>query len=349
MTRLYIHAPNVHVGGGGVLLKALLEAPNLGAFRANLDARAAAMLALPETAPCHFVPATLQGRADAERRLAAEARDDDVVLCFHGLPPMLPVRGRVIVFKQNRLHLDTNSLSGFSWKTRIRLSMERLICKMFRNRVHEYIVQTPSMKLAVENWHGGAPIVRVIPFLSELPALPAAGKETMPVSAGNGELIDGEFIYVADGEAHKNHSALVSAWILLAAEGIFPALTLTLPPRNAVLWQDIETAIATHELRIVNLGTLTHAAVLARYRAARALIFPSTTESFGLPLLEASAAGLPVIAAELDYVRDVCEPRETFDPTSPRSIAAAVKRFLNIPSKPLHIRTAAEFIAEIVA
>ena len=39
-------------------------------------------------------------------------------------------------------------------------------------------------------------------------------------------------------------------------------------------------------------------------------------ESFGLPLLEASSIDLPIIASESDYVRDVCEPAQTFDPNS---------------------------------
>lgn len=67
---------------------------------------------------------------------------------------------------------------------------------------------------------------------------------------------------------------------------------------------------------------------MAVYSCARALIFPSFAESFGLPLLKAQSVGLPILAPELDYVRDVCEPVETFDPQSARSIARAVSRFV---------------------
>jgi glycosyltransferase involved in cell wall biosynthesis len=331
----------VHVGGGGVLLKALLETPTLGDFFANLDARAAPMLTTLVGTDCHFVRASLRDRAAAEWRLFRTARDGDLVFCFHGLPPMLPVRGQVVVFKQNRIHLASDTLSMFSWKTRLRLSAERLICRMFRDRVHEYIVQTPSMKFAVEAWDGGAPVVRVMPFLAAMPESDRGGRPT-PSD-------DGEFLYVADGEAHKNHGALVSAWILLASENRFPRLTLTLPARSHHLWQKIEADIAVHNLQIVNLGALTHQDILSRYQTARALIFPSITESFGLPLLEASAAGLPIIAGELDYVRDVCEPCQTFDPQSPRSIAAAVKRFMRVQVEPLRIRTATEFVTEITS
>ena len=77
-----------------------------------------------------------------------------------------------------------------------------------------------------------------------------------------------------------------------------------------------------------NVGVLPHDRLLAMYRASGALIYPSSFESFGLPLIEARQAGLPVLAPELDYVRDVIDPDETFDPRSPISIARAVRRYL---------------------
>ena len=41
------------------------------------------------------------------------------------------------------------------------------------------------------------------------------------------------------------------------------------------------------------------------YRRADALLFPSRIESFGLPLLEASALGLAVLASDTDFAREV--------------------------------------------
>jgi hypothetical protein len=54
-------------------------------------------------------------------------------------------------------------------------------------------------------------------------------------------------------------------------------------------------------------------------------------------------AGLPILAPELDYVRDVCVPIQTFDPHSPVSIARAVKRFLGQPDPTVELSTPAEF------
>jgi len=61
-------------------------------------------------------------------------------------------------------------------------------------------------------------------------------------------------------------------------------------------------------------------------------------------LIEARQAGLPVLAAELDHVRDVIDPEQTFDPESSVSIARAVKRHMAIKESALHLLTAKEFL-----
>lgn len=337
MGRLLLHAPNVHVGGGLVLLKELLAAENLELAWANLDKRAGAALSLSSKIDCHFVSNSLIGRLSAEFRLKRAARSGDLILCFHGMPPLLSVPGKVIVFQQNRNYLGLSPLSSFSGRTKVRLALERFICKAFKNHVAEYVVQTPSMQSAVKAWHGGDPIVRVIPFMGRLT------EETAPSTSGK----KFDFIYVADGESHKNHHNLLTAWILLAKEGIFPSLALTLADRYAALRRDVEQANSMYRLNITNLGALSHEQTLNLYHTGKALVFPSTAESFGLPLLEASHIGMPIIASELDFVRDVCEPTQTFDPNSPESIARAVKRLLNIPAKPLVVRSASEFLVEL--
>jgi hypothetical protein len=66
-------------------------------------------------------------------------------------------------------------------------------------------------------------------------------------------------------------------------------------------------------------------------------------------LLEARQQGLEIVAAELDYVRDVVSPDQTFDPGSPRSLARAVERSLGIESELLPPIDGSEFIRRLFA
>jgi glycosyltransferase involved in cell wall biosynthesis len=53
------------------------------------------------------------------------------------------------------------------------------------------------------------------------------------------------------------------------------------------------------------LGEVTDAELQALYAGATAFCFPSLHEGFGLPVLEAMAAGVPVIASDIPAVREV--------------------------------------------
>ena len=111
--------------------------------------------------------------------------------------------------------------------------------------------------------------------------------------------------------------------------------------------KEIDVEIANHDLKISNIGEVSHDEIINLYRSSTALIFPSTIESFGLPLLEASQLSLPIIASEKDFVRDVCTPVQTFDPQSLISISRAIKRFLKMTKQTQQIYTSSEFLNKI--
>jgi glycosyltransferase involved in cell wall biosynthesis len=342
-TRLVLYAPNVHTGGGLVLLSALLKNwPRTVELVALLDVRARDRIVVPVGVVVTWVYPRFHSRAMAEIILCKLSGDGINILCFHGLPPLLPNKSRVIVFLQNRLYIESVSWGQYRWWTRLRLSVERFVSRVFRHRVSEYIVQTPSMKRAVLHWYGvrgpGQPEVRVLPFV--------VAQHSPPEQNGTAPVWD--FVYIADGEAHKNHRTLLAAWQLLARDGLHPSLALTLSMRDMTLKQELAALTDTAGLRIKDLGHMPHENVLSLYATARAMIFPSTSESFGLPLIEATNAGLPILASELDFVRDVCSPVQTFDPTSPVSIARAVKRFLAVPEPVLQLRSPQEFWRELL-
>ncbi len=68
-----------------------------------------------------------------------------------------------------------------------------------------------------------------------------------------------------------------------------------------------------HELPDVTLtGHVPDDDLAAIYSGARALVFPSDDEGFGLPPIEALACGTPVVASDLPVLREVLGDRATF-------------------------------------
>lgn len=66
---------------------------------------------------------------------------------------------------------------------------------------------------------------------------------------------------------------------------------------------DLEDVPSDLDIRM--LGRVSQENLDFLYSNADALVFPSYIETFGLPLTEAASAGIPVIAADLDYAKEV--------------------------------------------
>ena len=107
--------------------------------------------------------------------------------------------------------------------------------------------------------------------------------------------------------------------------------------------------IIAKNLNIKNVGHISRSDVLNILSSSSALIFPSLAETLGIPLLEATALGVPIVASEFDYVRDIASPIETFNPHSPVSIADAVQRFVGF-ERALDTKffSAKDFVEEIL-
>lgn len=343
--KLYIHATNVHQGGGRSLLWSLIKSlPDAGSTVLVLDSRMTLPDDMPGDVQIKRVSPSILQRARAELWLSRNVQQQDVVLCFGNLPPLFRLRGRAVVFMQNRYLIDAIGLNGFPLKVKLRLAMERWWLSTRMANANEFIVQTPTMKRILEIKTRKTVPVGILPFVSVPNGYGRSAQQT-----GASKEIDFDFVYVASGEPHKNHQRLLQAWCALASEGLFPTLCLTLnKDRFAALCDELEALRQRHGIRVTNVGELSHQETLALYEKAGALIFPSTFESFGLPLIEARQAGLPVLASELDYVRDVLDPEQTFDPESPTSIARAIKRFMGNDEQALPLLDATQFMACIL-
>jgi glycosyltransferase involved in cell wall biosynthesis len=81
--------------------------------------------------------------------------------------------------------------------------------------------------------------------------------------------------------------------------------------------------------RVEFAGHVEKPALAALYRGARALVFPSRYEGFGLPVLEAMASGTPVVATSAGAIPEVAgDAAVLVDPGDPVALAGGIERAL---------------------
>ena len=117
-------------------------------------------------------------------------------------------------------------------------------------------------------------------------------------------------------------------------------------------WMQVEViraAAATHPGRIHLIGWLPDEDLVALYHAAVALLFTSRHEGFGLPVLEAFAAGLPVICSQVAALVEVAgDAALTAHPEDVAGFAGHLSRLLSEPQAAIDLiakgrRRVAEF------
>jgi glycosyltransferase involved in cell wall biosynthesis len=111
--------------------------------------------------------------------------------------------------------------------------------------------------------------------------------------------------------------------------------------------QDLEKHFADTPTHFV--GYMTGETLASAFASADAFVFPSRTETLGLVLLEAMAAGCPVIAANAGGIPDIVTDGVNgylFDPTDESGAIAATQRLLSHPGEREMMRQNARIEAE---
>lgn len=336
MSRLIIHAPNIYQGGGAVLLKELLIVAhsNYPCF-AILNSR----FQIPDEISdmdIYQVKPLLYDKFNAERFLKKNVNKSDEVICFGNSPPLFHLPAKTSVYIQNRYLLDgLLKLIKLPLKACIRTIFEKILLKLRKKSIYAFYVQTDTMFELGKKLLGDK--VFVYPFQPVI-RIDKTGDKLYKKQS--------DFIYVASLDPHKNHINLIRAWEILAHDDLYPTLVLTISSEQ---FKSLRGDKQDLNLNIVCIGNKAHDEIVEFYQKTDALIYPSTLESYGLPLLEAAAFNLPIIASELDYVRDIVSPVETFDPFSPKSIARAVKRYKYTVGVKKEIHSAYDFLSGIVS
>jgi glycosyltransferase involved in cell wall biosynthesis len=133
-------------------------------------------------------------------------------------------------------------------------------------------------------------------------------------------------LYPAQAWPHKNHLRLLEALeILREQHGLVIPVVFTGTQNGFDV--PVREEAARHGLseQILFTGFVDPVQLRSLYRLARLLVFPSLFEGWGMPILEAFAAGLPVTCANVTCLPDLTAGAAVlFDPSDPAAIAAAI-------------------------
>jgi mannosyltransferase len=128
-------------------------------------------------------------------------------------------------------------------------------------------------------------------------------------------------LYVGERRGYKNFTRL------LAAMEFLPDLELHCVGGGALRAEELAAAPAGTQCRIKHLGFISDEALNEHYNRAFCLVYPSSYEGFGIPVVEAMRAGCPVVSTRCKAVMEVGDDALTVaDEADPRALADAVLR-----------------------
>lgn len=143
-------------------------------------------------------------------------------------------------------------------------------------------------------------------------------------------LPDEYLLWVGNVEPKKNVEVLIKALHVLKSRGErVPHLVLAGDlswGTRAVMQQFLASGLEGH---VTFLGAVPDADLPAIYRGAKLFCFPSLTEGFGLPPLEAMAAGVPVIVSDAEALQETSGKAASIVPANaPEAWADEIRRLL---------------------
>lgn len=105
---------------------------------------------------------------------------------------------------------------------------------------------------------------------------------------------------------HKNHARLLRVFARMRR--VRPELRLVMTGVRGFAAGEVEREIAVLQLRdaVEVLGWVPRERLYETFRRARAFVYPSTFEGFGMPPLEALAAGIPAALSDIEPIRSLC-------------------------------------------
>ena len=150
------------------------------------------------------------------------------------------------------------------------------------------------------------------------------------------DLPPGFLLFVGRLRVRKGVEVLLAALDLLRRQGGTPTLAIVGDGEHRAALEETTARLGLAAPTVRFLGRADAARVRALLAAARGLVVPSTYEGMPLVILEAMAAGLPVVASRVSGIPEVVVDGETgwlVPPEDPEALATALAELLADPGE----------------
>jgi glycosyltransferase involved in cell wall biosynthesis len=314
-----IDASSAAVGGGLTYLREMLprlrDDPQIELGPVLLRSQATADLVLDSRDNIHTV--VMPGRLAAlQRRWSAVLADAGADAVF--IPTELSLRGYAIptVFALRNVLMSPSNTASLTADRRFRCSVQRNLARVTARRASHWIaVSDVARAVALDTF--GVPSERVSVIYHGGPDRVSPPRPHRPVQ---------RVVVVSNIYRHKNLEVVVAA---LASVTKPLELTVVGKPIDAAYQSELLALVdgvpARHRVRFV--GPLYGDDLRRQYAEADCFVWPSLAESFGLPLLEAHAHGLPIVASDTRSSHEIAgDAAHYFAPQQPGALAAILER-----------------------
>lgn len=216
-------------------------------------------------------------------------KDTWQLIYYHQSLPFYPQRWNPLKKAERRLFMYKYI---YPWFVKHSIRKERV----------DFVAQIPFIKDRITNQFG----IKECRIHVLFPDTEKVEKEKLKSYAFENDTIN--FMYPATAVSYKNHQLLVDALSVLrekskdVCERMRIHLTLSNNDNPEFAQQIREVGL---EQQFVLHGSVPHDELLCMLNASHGLLFPSTIETLGLPLLEAAKLGKAIVVSDLTYAHQV--------------------------------------------
>lgn len=223
--------------------------------------------------------------------------------------PTKPCCKEILLFHNSR-HISKEIRDNINFLDRLKLILENLVLKISLKGADKIVVQTPYMKKGlIQKFKCDERKIYIIPI----------GTNTIDKRLFD-ENLERKLIGFIKNEQnvmanislytkHKNLERMLEAVKIIKQKYNYKIkLIITIDKKEGKATERLLKLIDEYDISdyVLSVGNIKHDYIYQILEKAKAFIFPSYGESFGIPFVEAMKFNLPIVASDLEFAHDVC-------------------------------------------